>query len=232
MRWSVIIALAGFAALTSPAAAQEQPQFEGAKVCAKCHDLQADSWRETVHAKALQSLKPNVKAEQKVKAKLDPAKDYTADDQCVGCHVTGFGEAGGYALGMPAPQAAALGGVGCESCHGPGSLFRHKHGEAENKLKKESEATPRSVLVAAGQNFDYQAACARCHLNYEGSGAHGTKPPFTPFTPAVDPKYSFDFDKAVRGKAIHTHYKLSGAFTGEPVPPLRAEFQKTAQELE
>lgn len=227
-----LIPLLGLLLVASMPAAAQTPQFEGVKVCAKCHDLQADAWKMTPHAKAFASLKPGAKAEVKLKAKLDPEKDYTQDTQCIGCHVTGYGAPGGYEPGMAKAAAGALAAVGCESCHGAGGEFRKLHGEAENKLKREAERTERSVLVAAGQNFDYEAACARCHLNFEGSGLHGAKPPFTPFTPAVSPDYAFDFAKAVRGKAIHTHYKLSGVFTGEPVSPLRDEFQKTAEEPE
>lgn len=214
----------------------EAPQFEGAKVCMKCHDLQGESWEKTAHAKSLESLKPSVKAEAKTKAGLDPAKDYTKEADCLSCHTTGHGQPGGYTVDMAAAQAKSLGAVTCEACHGAGSLFRQEHGNAENRLKKQSERTQRSVLVNAGQNFDYQTACARCHLNYEGSPWPHAKAPFTPFTPAVDPKYAFDFDKAVRksgkGAGVHDHFKLTGVFQGEPEPPLRTEFQKDAKEPE
>jgi hypothetical protein len=39
------------------------------------------------------------------------------DLDCISCHVTGFGQPGGAALG----RLDELKGVGCESCHGPGS---------------------------------------------------------------------------------------------------------------
>lgn len=203
---------------------------EGIRVCSKCHDRQGESWRVTVHAKALDSLKPNAKAEAKLKAKLDPAKDYSQDANCLGCHVTGFNQPGGYALGMDPAAARLVTGVGCEACHGPGSVYRNEHGEADNRLKRTGENTDRQKLVAAGQGFDYEATCARCHLNYEGSGAKEVKAPFSPFTPAVDPKYSFDFAKAVMSKAIHDHFKLMGVFKGEPVPKFRADLQKTAKD--
>ena len=44
-------------------------------------------------------------------------------------------------------------------------------------------------------------------------------------------KYSFDFDKYVAdAKAMHKHYKLPGAFTGEPKFKMHDEFQATAEE--
>lgn len=75
--------------------------FEGRKKCSSCHKAQAKSWKDTAHAKAMESLKPNTREEAKIKAKLDPAKDYTKDKDCVGCHVDGFGEKGGIRLHHP-----------------------------------------------------------------------------------------------------------------------------------
>lgn len=213
-----------------------EPEYKGYRVCSKCHDQQGESWRKSGHAKAFESLRPNVKAEAKRKAKLDPAKDYTKDKDCVSCHVTGFGHATGYRIGMDAEEAKPVLGVGCESCHGAGGDYRQKHADAGDKLKASGESTDRQVLVETKQNFDYEKACARCHLNYQGSKWAEAKPPYTPFTPAIDPKYQFDFDKSVRAlgekNPVHTHYKLRGVFKGGSVPAIRADIQKTAQEPE
>jgi len=217
-------------AASAPALAAESG-YVGVKTCTKCHDVQGESWAGTAHAKAFDSLKAGTKTEEKQKAKLDPAKDYTGDKDCLGCHTTGFGKTGGYAAGTEPGGAKALGAIGCESCHGAGGGYRDEHGKADKKLLKTAVATPRKTLVGAGQNFDYERACAACHLNYQGSPHKGTKAPYTPFTPAVDAKYKFEYDKAVRTKALHEHYKLKGAFIGDPVPAVRAEFQKTAKEL-
>lgn len=211
----------------TPAQAADHATYESTRVCSKCHDLQGESWETTGHAKAFDLLKPQVRAEAKAKAKLDPAKDYTKDANCLGCHTTGYGEPGGYDPAMPPGQAKALASVGCESCHGAGSEFKKEHGDAEEKFKKEGASTDRKVLVAAKQNFDYEKACAQCH-------GTATRKPGSPFTAAVDPKYAFDFNKAVRvggkAKGVHDHFKLSGVFTGEPVHSLRGEFQKNAKE--
>ena len=67
-------------------------------------------------------------------------------------------------------------------------------------------------------------------MNYEGSPWKGAKKPYTPFTPTVDKKYSFDFEKYVRDdKAMHAHFKLEGTFTGPPTPKFHEEFQKNAK---
>ena len=212
----------------------ETPEYTGHRVCTKCHFAQGDAWRKTPHAKAFESLKPNAKAPAKTKAGLDPSKDYSGDKECVGCHVTGHGEAGGYGPGLNADDAKLLVGVSCEACHGAGGSYRKKHGEAIDRLKSSGVTTDRQVLVEAKQNFDYENACARCHLNYAGSSWTGAKPPYTPFTPAIDPKYQFDFNKAVRvagdRNPAHTHYKMRGVFKGGTVPAIRAEIQQNAPE--
>lgn len=206
--------------------------FVGVKLCTKCHDLQGEAWKKTAHAKAFDSLKPGMKADAKKKAQLDPDKDYTGDKQCLACHTTGFGEPTGFKIGDPPGGRKAMGSVGCESCHGAGKRYRDEHSSADERMKKESQPTPRQVLVETGQNFDYESVCANCHLAYEGSPHQGVKPPYTPFTPKVDAKYAFNFAEAVKDKdAMHEHYILKDIFTGEPVPAIRAELQMDAKEL-
>ena len=118
----------------APAGAQT-PEYTGFRVCAKCHFDQGDAWRTTSHAKAFESLKPNIKVSAKAKAGLDPAKDYTADQNCVGCHVTGLGEKGGYRPGMNPDDAKVVSGVTCEACHGAGGSYRQMHADAGDRLK-------------------------------------------------------------------------------------------------
>lgn len=232
MKSSFVLTLAVAVVFTaSPALAAGKGAYEGWKKCGGCHKSQKDSWLETKHAKAFESLKPKEHADHKKKAKLDPEKDYTQDKNCIGCHTIGYGERGGYKEGMPEAKAKYLTGVGCEDCHGAGSLYRKEHSKAGDQFKKTQKPTPRKALVDAGQNFGYEEACFKCHINYEGSPWKGAKEPYTPFTPKVDAKYKFDFEKAVKDKkALHEHFKLRGVYEGEPVPKIRAEFQKTAKE--
>jgi hypothetical protein len=220
-----LVAVALFAFLSGGAVAD--PKFEGRKKCSSCHKSQAKSWKKTAHAKAMNSLKPNKKTKAKKRAKLDPTKDYTKDKDCVGCHVDGFGEKGGYVVESPSKWKK---GVGCESCHGPGSRYRGIHRKAGAKFEKKKKTTPRKVLADAGEDFDFVERCSACHLNYEGSGWKGTKEPYTPFTPEVHKKYTFKFDKYVAdAKAMHEHYKLDGTFTGEPIFKMHDEFQSKAK---
>jgi hypothetical protein len=79
-------------------------EFIGSDTCLGCHPASAKSWRESGHAHAFASLERN-------QAAMDP--------KCVGCHTVGFGHVTGYRREF---SGAKLANVGCESCHGPGSL--------------------------------------------------------------------------------------------------------------
>jgi hypothetical protein len=224
-RLYVLAAATLFAVFSGSASAE--PGFDGRKKCSSCHKSQAESWGDTAHAKAMDSLKPKTKAEAKKKAKLDPDKDYTQDKDCVGCHVDGFGKEGGYTVEEPSKFTT---GVGCESCHGPGSQYRGTHRKAGAAFEKSKKTTSRQVLADAGQDFHFVERCSACHLNYEGSPWKGAKKPYTPFTPQVDKKYAFDFEKMVRNtKAMHEHYKLDGTFEGAPKFSAHDEFQSKAK---
>ena len=216
--------------------AAQQAEYLGFRACTKCHDSQGETWRTSAHAKAFDSLKPNAKTEAKTKAKLDPKKDYTQDKNCVGCHVTGYGEPGGFVSGASLDDMKTVVGVTCESCHAAGGKYRNLHGDGGDRLKKQGETSERKQLVGAGQNFDMEKACARCHLNYEGSSKHEAKAPFTPFSSALGAKYQFDFQKSVMtsgpSNPVHTHFKLRGVFKGDPVPAVRAILQEDAPEPE
>ncbi len=214
--------------LASGAHGAEEFAYDGLKKCKGCHKSQYKSWKITSHSKALHSLEAGVKENAKNKAGLDPKKDYTEDENCVGCHVTGFQMEGGYEIDSPSEY---LVNVGCESCHGPGKKYRRLHRKAAKQFKKKKIPTSRSILVAAGEEFEFVERCKTCHMNYEGSPWSGVKKPYTPFTPKIDAeKYKFDFDKYVRNeKAMHEHFTLKGVFEGEPQPPFHQEFQDAAR---
>jgi hypothetical protein len=229
MRPSIPKTLAGIAltaALAGMAAAE--PRYEGRKKCGSCHRSQLESWDRTMHALAMDSLAPQARAEAKKKAGLDPSKDYRQDPDCVGCHSTGFGHEGGF---DPKDPGRYLVGVGCESCHGPGSDYRLLHRKAGLAFDSKGRTTLRERLAEAGQELLFEDRCKACHMNYEGSPWPKAARPYTPFTPAVDPKYGFDFALAVRSdKAMHEHFKLVGVFAGPPLAAFRDEFQSRARQ--
>ena len=83
------------------------PHYLGMSRCISCHPSEYAQWRTTAHARAWRTL-------------VDQHKSSTP--ACVSCHVTGFGEPGGFRVADDIRgDAARLGDVQCEACHGMGS---------------------------------------------------------------------------------------------------------------
>ena len=80
----------------------EKGQFQGPTACASCHTQEAESWQVTHHAVAYRTLYMKGKAE---------------DPKCVGCHVTGWEQPGGFVL---KDHGSKLQDVTCEACHSAG----------------------------------------------------------------------------------------------------------------
>ncbi len=142
---------------------------------------------------ALEILKPGNAKEQKEKFKLDPNKDYSTDEKCIKCHVTGYGKPGGYVIPdlndkKAVRLAKRLAGVGCESCHGPGSAYVKLHTEImKSKRKYKVEE-----MYAAGMQKIGKETCLACH-NEE--------------SPTVQPGESFDYEKK-KDEDRHEHKPL------------------------
>jgi 2',3'-cyclic-nucleotide 2'-phosphodiesterase (5'-nucleotidase family) len=114
-----------FADRVPPAALPGQPAFLGVEACRSCHVPETRFWEKTGHAGAYATLSTE-------------SKEFNLD--CVSCHVTGYGRAGGSTV----THVDRLKNVQCEACHGPGSL----HAEA-----------PKTVhLSSPGPD-----ACLSCH---------------------------------------------------------------------
>jgi hypothetical protein len=96
-----------FKDLAPPPAAPGAASYIGLEACTKCHESQRKFWDTTAHAGAYPTLSSQ-------------HKEFNLD--CVGCHVTGYGKAGGSTV----THVENLSNVQCEVCHGPGS----KHAEA------------------------------------------------------------------------------------------------------
>lgn len=112
-----------------PTAEPGRAYYVGDKKCVACHKSADRAWRRSPHARAWRTL-------------VEVGKQ--AHDDCVVCHVTGFGEVGGTSIG----HTAGLENVQCESCHGPNSIHVEKRG-------KESPY--------AGALKTPEAVCERCH---------------------------------------------------------------------
>jgi hypothetical protein len=93
-----------------PPPAKGQAGYVGNAACEDCHDEAVKFWQKTRHAGAWKTL-------------VDRGQQFDYD--CIGCHVTGWNEKGGSNLA----HNDTLRDVGCETCHGPGSIHVAKGGE-------------------------------------------------------------------------------------------------------
>lgn len=177
----VIITLFIVAALASMGNAAE---YLGAKKCKACHMKQYKAWQKTSMATSFENLKPGIKAEEKIKAGLDPDKDYTNDADCLRCHTTGYGRGGFTSLA----ETPKLINVQCEGCHGPGSDFRMIM--KKNKKFKLADAEAAGLMVPNETDNN----CMECH----GGDS--------PFNENVDAKYKFEIKE--RLKKTHKHFPL------------------------
>lgn len=95
-----------------------QGAFVGSSTCGSCHAEALATWQRSKHSQAHAALE---------------AKGKGLHLECVGCHVTGWMKPGGTCRldGLQgAPQA-----VGCEACHGPGSL--HARAPSRANIRRE-----------------------------------------------------------------------------------------------
>jgi nitrate/TMAO reductase-like tetraheme cytochrome c subunit len=98
--------------------------YSGSEACGICHEAEQETWFFTKHASAYNTLVKHGEAN---------------NEECVGCHVVGYSEPGGFTSAEKTPE---LEDVGCESCHGRGGGHLSPDSAPED---------------------DYSAACAACH---------------------------------------------------------------------
>jgi len=155
---TLCLAAAGAHAAAEPASAPAANKYIGAAKCKMCHSgkeigEQYQHWAEGPHAKAWATLATD--EAKKFGSERDVA-DPQKSDECIQCHMTGFGVA---------DEELAKGfkkdlGVQCESCHGPG--------EAHMKARFKAAATAKKgehVEVPAGEIVSMPPAstCLGCH---------------------------------------------------------------------
>lgn len=90
--------------LISAVPRRKTPAFAGNAKCMSCHSKAATVWKGSAHSKALATLE---------------REGHDKDPDCVGCHVVGLSSTKGF---VDKKKTPSLANVGCESCHGPGSL--------------------------------------------------------------------------------------------------------------
>jgi hypothetical protein len=128
-----------------------KPQIIGTDKCKICHKSEKSGnqygiWAASQHAQAYTALASDAaKAVAKEKGIADPQKA----SECLGCHVTSA------FLGKDVTAMDSYSveeGVGCETCHGPGSEYKSM------KVMKDREAAIAAGLQLHGPDF-----CVQCH---------------------------------------------------------------------
>ncbi|HKP60068.1 MAG TPA: multiheme c-type cytochrome [Polyangiales bacterium] len=118
-----------FASVRAPAAERGMAHYVGSDGCKSCHGAAYTWWQKNEHGHAYTTLETRHKQ---------------FNLSCVGCHVTGYNKPGGAAV----VQNEGLTHVGCESCHGPGSV----HAE-------QPDTEPAPFITRSPQ----AAVCKECH---------------------------------------------------------------------
>ena len=136
-------------------AQQKKAQYIGAAKCKMCHRStkqgeQFGKWQAGPHAKAFAVLA--TEKAKKVAKKSAVKGDPQQASQCLKCHVTGYNAP----AAMKATSFNSQEGVGCEACHGPGSLY---------KSMKVMKALRAGTQDASAVSFvkPNEKTCAKCH---------------------------------------------------------------------
>jgi len=124
-------------------------KYIGSAKCKMCHQKapkgeQYKKWSEGPHANAMKSLSTD-KAKEIATAK--GIADPTTDASCVKCHATTGHIDSKLAAGIKVTE-----GVSCESCHGPGSMYK---GASIMKNREQS--------IAKGLILPTEEVCKTCH---------------------------------------------------------------------
>ncbi len=119
--------------------------YIGSSSCVECHKKEFDMWQTTRHANAFASL-------------INQHSQFK--QECVKCHVTGFGIDNGFKDYRSTPEFA---NVQCEVCHGPG----YDHVVEQRRLKiltrmGRSTDLPPNERAHVNNKFDAKF-CIQCH---------------------------------------------------------------------
>ena len=129
------------------------PEIIGAPKCKSCHKAKTGDqwkiWTESAHAKAFETL---ASEESHKIASGKGLGDPQQEEACLKCHVTKASLGAGAVINEKAKYADSE-GVGCESCHGPGSDYKSK------KVMVDPEAARLAGLVMIKD----AEGCTQCH---------------------------------------------------------------------
>jgi hypothetical protein len=148
----------GFLRRTVRAERTRHPQYVGSRACRECHSTpeQGDpyvTWLHSRHSHAYWRLAGDwALFLGRQRPQYHDLESPLTDERCLLCHVTGAQDPDALFAGTFRPEE----GVGCESCHGPGSDY----------VAPETMADHPAFLAAGGVVPD-SATCQQCHRNSE-----------------------------------------------------------------
>ncbi|MCP4643607.1 MAG: hypothetical protein GY851_24375, partial [bacterium] len=143
------------------------PCYTGSHQCGQCHKgpeygFQYSRWRMSPHARAYAVLA--TPEARKIAADMNVEGDPILSEKCLECHMT----AANTSEEKWMPTYSIDEGVGCEACHGPGSVHEataevgHAFAEIKKSLAKVDEQTcTRCHNGIHGKQFDYAASLQR-----------------------------------------------------------------------
>ena len=151
MNYKRFMFLLGLAIIFSAAVTAQNFKYIGAPKCKMCHNKadkgeQYNKWLAGPHAKSLESLKGEEKN----------------DPTCLKCHST----AGSVDKSLLATLKVDE-GVSCESCHGPGSVY-----------KTAAIMKNKTLALSKGMTDPTEETCKACHLGEKPEGHAAPKKPW------------------------------------------------------
>lgn len=150
---AMVAASVAFAADGEKKEEKKEIKYVGDKQCKSCHggiDTSVEVWEKSKHAEAFATLSGD-------EAKKH-SKEATKDAKCLGCHVTGYGKADGWAADMEEKKRLPREAVTCESCHGPGQKYVSIMVQAMGGEKYDAKAAAEAGLVTPNEK-----TCVTCH---------------------------------------------------------------------
>jgi hypothetical protein len=136
------------------AAGKKVPQYVGAAGCKSCHKKelignQYGAWLDEKHSEAFETLESS--EARKIAEERGLAAPAHESAECLKCHATSFGLETAQIKKKPLQHKD---GVQCESCHGPGSLYKKK------KTMSDHDKATAAGLRDPGND---QKICTACH---------------------------------------------------------------------
>ncbi len=142
-------------------------KYIGAVKCKMCHNKpdkgeQYNKWKAAPHANSMKTLAGEVSMSY---AKANGIADPTKEASCIACHSTAGAIDASVNSGVKVEE-----GVSCESCHGPGSVYKNMAimKSREKSMEKGLILPDKSVCIGCHNDknpfhkpFDFDAASAK-----------------------------------------------------------------------